>query len=167
MFACLIFFLRHLRGFQIGVVFLGAMTVTAAQELTQDLNAAIEQHRKGVLIVEAPPGTEVLVEQQRHEFWFGAALTSQAFGEGMREQDRQKYLSLFPTNFNAAVTENALKWHAMETRQGSVNYKTVDAILAWTDEHEIPLRGHNIFWGIPNRDRKSTRLNSSHANISY
>ena len=24
-----------------------------------------------------------------------------------------------------------------------------DAILDWTTEHEIPLRGHNIFWGVP------------------
>jgi GH35 family endo-1,4-beta-xylanase len=151
MFACLIFFLRRLRGFQLGVVFLGTMAVTAAQEPAPDLNAAIEQHRKGVLIVEAPPGTAVEVEQQRHEFWFGAALASQAFGEGMRPQDRQKYLSLFLTNFNAAVTENALKWLAMEPRQGSVNYKTVDAILAWTDEHQLPLRGHNVFWGISDR----------------
>jgi GH35 family endo-1,4-beta-xylanase len=27
----------------------------------------------------------------------------------------------------------------------------VDAILAWTEEHQLPLRGHNIYWGIPNR----------------
>jgi GH35 family endo-1,4-beta-xylanase len=27
----------------------------------------------------------------------------------------------------------------------------VDSILAWTDQNGIPLRGHNIFWGIPNR----------------
>ena len=137
------------RSFHVGVVFLGAITVAVVQEPAQDSNAAIEKHRKGILLVEAPPGTEVTVEQQRHEFWFGAALVSQAFGEDMRPEDRQTYLSLFLTNFNAAVTENALKWHSMEPRRGSVNYKTVDAILAWTDEHQIPLRGHNIFWGIP------------------
>ena len=142
---------HRLRDVHLVVVFLGAMAVAAAQETARDLDAAIEKHRKGVLIVEAPPGTEVVVEQQRHEFWFGAALASQAFGEGMRPEDRQKYLSLFLANFNAAVTENALKWHAMEPRRGSVNYKTVDAILAWTDEHQLPLRGHNIFWGTPDR----------------
>ena len=49
------------------------------------------------------------------------------------------------------MTENALKWHAMEPRQGQVDYSIVDAILQWTDQHEIPLRGHNIFWGVPNR----------------
>jgi endo-1,4-beta-xylanase len=93
----------------------------------------------------------VTVEQQRHEFWFGAALANQAFNGGMRLEDRQKYLGVFLTNFNAAVTENALKWQVMEPTQGSVNYKTVDAILTWTEVHHIPLRGHNIFWGIPDR----------------
>jgi GH35 family endo-1,4-beta-xylanase len=29
-----------------------------------------------------------------------------------------------------------------------VDYSIVDAILAWTDEHHIPLRGHNVYWGI-------------------
>ncbi len=29
-----------------------------------------------------------------------------------------------------------------------MNYSIVDAMLEWTDENEIPLRGHNLFWGI-------------------
>ncbi len=120
-----------------------------AQDTASDGNSAIDRHRKGLLVIQAPPGTEVSVEQQRHEFWFGAALASQAFGDRMEPADRQKYLSLFLTNFNAAVTENALKWHDMERNRGQVNYRTVDAILAWTHEHRVPLRGHNIFWGVP------------------
>jgi GH35 family endo-1,4-beta-xylanase len=38
----------------------------------------------------------------------------------------------------------------MERQRGQVNYTAPDAILKWTGEHGIPLRGHNIFWGIPN-----------------
>ena len=60
-----------------------------------------------------------------------------------------KYQQVFLENFNAAVTENALKWHAMEIKRGEVDYSIVDAILAWADEHKLPLRGHNIFWGVP------------------
>jgi GH35 family endo-1,4-beta-xylanase len=118
---------------------------------TRELDAAIAKQRQGTLIIEAAPNTEVTVEQVRHEFWFGAALANQAFGGRMRPEDRDQYLNVFLTNFNSAVTENALKWHDMEPRRDSVNYATVDAMLAWTDEHQIPLRGHNIFWGIPNR----------------
>lgn len=117
----------------------------------RDLDAAIAKQRQGTLIIEAAPNTEVTVEQLRHHFWFGAALANQVFSGRMKPEDCEQYLNVFLTNFNAAVTENALKWHDMEPRRGSVNYATVDAMLAWTDEHQIPLRGHNIYWGIPNR----------------
>ena len=115
-----------------------------------DLDEAIRKVRMGVLVVETSPGGVVRVEQLRHEFWFGAALSSHAFGNRMRPEERDQYLGAFLKNFNAAVTENALKWPAMEPRRGSVDYATVNAILAWTDQHEIPLRGHNVFWGVPN-----------------
>ncbi len=122
-----------------------------AQDSSQDLNAAIDRNRKGLLVIEARPGAKIIVEQQRHEFWFGAALANQAFDGGLSPADRDQYLRLFLTNFNSAVTENALKWHSMEQNRGKINYRTVDAILAWTDQNELPLRGHNIYWGIPNR----------------
>lgn len=118
-----------------------------ASETTDD--AAIREHRMGTLVVHAAPGATVKVEQMRHEFWFGAALASQAFNGTMPGADRARYEAAFLENFNAAVTENAVKWLAMEPEHGRVNYAVVDAILAWTDAHALPLRGHNIFWGIP------------------
>ena len=157
MFACPCSTFRRLSSFHLLIFLLGSTTVASSQAPAQDPDSSIEKYRKGVLIVEAPPGTEVVVEQQRHEFWFGAALANQAFDGGMRPEDREKYFSLFLTNFNSAVTENALKWHSMEPRRGSVNYKTVDAILAWTDEHHIPLRGHNIFGASPIECRIGSR----------
>jgi endo-1,4-beta-xylanase len=118
--------------------------------LGADLEKSIREVRMGTLVVEAAPGTEVRLEQLRHEFWFGAALANQAFSGWMNPADRDKYLATFLTHFNAAVTENALKWQSMEPRQGSVDYATVDAILAWTGRHQVPSRGHNVFWGVPN-----------------
>lgn len=116
-----------------------------------ELDDAIRRHRTGTLTVEAPPGAEVRVEQLRHEFWFGAALANQAFGGRMDPADRERYLATFLANFNSAVTENALKWHSMEPSRGQINYAPVDTMLAWTEQHRIPLRGHNVFWGIANR----------------
>ncbi len=115
------------------------------------LDEAIAQHRMGTLTVVAKPGQEVHVEQLRHEFWFGAAISSGPFGWRADSADAAKYKQVFLENFNAAVTEVALKWHAMETKQGEIDYSIVDAILDWTTEHQIPLRGHNIFWGVPDR----------------
>src|SRR5690606_26779660 len=43
---------------------------------------------------------------------------------------------------------NALKWASMEPRRGEVDYRVLDAILEWTEENNIPLRGHNLFWGV-------------------
>jgi GH35 family endo-1,4-beta-xylanase len=124
---------------------------TSGELEPEAIKAKIREHRMGELLVKARPGAEVHVEQLRHEFWFGAALSSGAFSGRMSAEDQRMYEQTFLANFNAAVTENALKWHDMEREPGQVNYAIVDAILAWTDRYEIPLRGHNIFWGIPNR----------------
>ena len=141
---------RILNGLVLAVV-LGCCHPGLLHAAGSDLDEAIRKARMGTLVIEAAPGAEVRVEQLRHEFWFGAALASQMFGGRTNSEDAAQYKKVFLENFNAAVTEIALKWHAMEPRQGQVDYSIVDAILQWTDQHEIPLRGHNIFWGIPNR----------------
>jgi GH35 family endo-1,4-beta-xylanase len=112
---------------------------------------SIRAVRQGELVVETRPGSEVQVEQLRHEFWFGAALANQAFNGRLGAENTAKYRQVFLENFNAAVTENALKWPEMEPQPGRLNDATVDAMLEWTARHQLPLRGHNIFWGIPNR----------------
>lgn len=120
----------------------------ARASVADDDLAAIRRHRRGTLIVQAAPGTPVRIEQTRHEFWFGAALASQAFDGRMAAADATRYKQVFLENFNAAVPENALKWLAMEPRRGKVDYAAVDAILAWTEQHQLPMRGHNIYWGV-------------------
>jgi endo-1,4-beta-xylanase len=133
-----------------GVAF-SSCFVASLNARESDLDEAILQHRMGTLVVQAEPGAEVRVEQLRHEFWFGAALASQMFSGRAGHEGAAQYQRVFLENFNAAVTENALKWPAMERRQGEVDYSTVDSILKWTDQHDIPLRGHNVFWGVSNR----------------
>jgi GH35 family endo-1,4-beta-xylanase len=113
------------------------------------INESIAKYRKGELIVKSKPGDKVVVEQMRHEFWFGCAITNSIIGSSMPENDLIQYKEKFLKNFNSAVTENALKWGNMERQKGVVNYTIVDGILKWTEENHIPLRGHNLFWGIP------------------
>lgn len=114
-----------------------------------DLNQSIAQHRMGMLIVHATPGASIRVEQIRHEFWFGAALSNGIFRPGNTSSDALKYKEVFLENFNSAVTENAVKWYSMERQRGAVDYSIVDSILEWTSKNDIPLRGHNLFWGTP------------------
>ena len=122
--------------------------LSAYNGLAQDLNKDIERYRKGDLVIKAKPGARVTVEQVKHKFWFGAAITNHFVDGNMSPADKSQFEQKFLENFNAAVTENAVKWLSMESEQGKVNYSVVDSMLAWSERHHIPLRGHNIFWGI-------------------
>jgi endo-1,4-beta-xylanase len=125
------------------------MTQTNAQYSA--INESISKLRKGELSVKAKRGDKVSIEQLSHEFWFGCAISNGLVGTSWSENDKKQYKEKFLANFNSAVTENALKWIDMERQKGAVNYTVVDEILKWTEENHIPLRGHNIFWGIPGR----------------
>jgi GH35 family endo-1,4-beta-xylanase len=122
---------------------------TAQAQETDELDRAIQKHRTGVIVIKTEPNTIVKVEQLRHEFWFGAAISDGIFNGSASAEDVKMYKEKFLKHFNSAVTENAVKWGNMEREQGIVNFATTDNILAWTDAHDIPLRGHNIYWGIP------------------
>ena len=113
-----------------------------------NLADSIEKYRTGVIIVKTDPKTSVELEQQKHEFWFGSAVTSAAFNGNLSEQDADMYKQKFIKNFNVGVTASSLKWHHMEPEKGKVNFLTTDNILAWADENHLPLRGHNLYWGI-------------------
>jgi len=126
----------------------GAPLVGAADA---DLDTAIARERMGTLRIHAAPGAQVSVEQLRHEFWFGATLPTGIFTGHNSPEDIARFQETFLANFNAGVIEGAFKWHEMEPRRGQVSYTIVDDMLQWADAHDIPIRGHCIFWGIPNR----------------
>ena len=131
---------------------LAAVTVLMSIEALAQypgISEDIAKHRKGMLIVKANPADRIVVEQLRHEFWFGAAISNSLAGGRWSADDLEKYKTHFLENFNAAVTENAVKWASMEREKGKVTYEAVDGILKWAEENNIPLRGHNLFWGIP------------------
>ena len=44
------------------------------------INDSIAKYRKGELIVKAKRGSQVTVEQLRHEFWFGCAIPNSLAG---------------------------------------------------------------------------------------
>jgi endo-1,4-beta-xylanase len=111
---------------------------------------SIDHIRKGTILIKGEPGTAVYVEQLKHEFWFGCAISSNVFSENSRmsETDIKMYKQKFLENFNSAVTENAVKWGSMERKRGKIDYYTADHILDWTEENNLPCRGHNLYWGI-------------------
>lgn len=116
---------------------------------TSETEKSIDKIRKGEIIIKARPGAKVKVEQTAHEFWFGCAIPNSFADGSMPETDKKQFREKFLQNFNSAVTENAVKWGTMERRKGEIDYSVIDVILKWTEENNIPLRGHNLFWGIP------------------
>ena len=128
----------------VSLILLAYSPYTSAQY--PGINDSIAKYRKGELIIKAKKGSKVTVEQMRHEFWFGCAIPN-SFPGNMSENNLKLFKEHFLQYFNCAVTENAVKWMYMERNKGEVNYDIVDAILKWCDENDIPVRGHNIFWG--------------------
>lgn len=122
--------------------------VTPGGTQLDELNKNIDKHRKGTITVKARAGAKVEIEQLSHEFWFGCAIPDGVFNDRTPESDREMFKQKFLENFNSAVTENAVKWPNMEPRKGEVNYAVVDAMLEWCDANNMPLRAHNLFWGI-------------------
>jgi len=118
------------------------------QSKLNEIDRSIAALRKGELTVKAKGGEQITIEQISHQFWFGCAIANNPFNGSMPEEETKQYKEKFLANFNAAVTENAVKWGNMEREKGQVNYSLVDNILEWTTENKIPLRGHNVFWGI-------------------
>ncbi|MCU0363839.1 MAG: endo-1,4-beta-xylanase [Bacteroidales bacterium] len=112
------------------------------------ISDSIAKYRKGTITVKAKKGDRIVIEQLSHEFWFGCAISNSAGSGRMNETDLKNYRGKFLENFNSAVTENAVKWGDMERSKGEVNYSVIDGILSWTEASGIPLRGHNLFWGI-------------------
>ena len=109
-------------------------------------------HRKGTLVVHAQPGQHVVVEQTRHAFPFGTALSRNAFNGKMDPADRDLYFKTLLDNFNSAVHENALKWPQMqESAERSADFATADRMLGWCEAHGLGMRGHTVLWAKGHR----------------
>jgi endo-1,4-beta-xylanase len=121
-----------------------------SEKITQSaINARIAEIRMGDIIVKTEPDADVKVEQVRHEFLFGTAITdnlAEKAENAMSPEDRKMFLKILEENFNYAVHENALKWYDTEVEYKVVDYYLADRIYELCKERNIPMRGHCIFW---------------------
>ncbi|GER43610.1 glycosyl hydrolase family 10 protein /carbohydrate-binding domain-containing protein [Striga asiatica] len=62
--------------------------------------------------------------------------------------DNEDFVKFFTANFNWAVFGNELKWYWTEPQKDKFNYRDADEILALCESHNIPCRGHCIFWEV-------------------
>lgn len=140
----------------VAVVFFWALEARAESQISASLKdeaiqSRICKNRMGELIIKTSPGAQVKVEQLRHKFWFGTAISNSMIPGGysrrMSREDRTKYQEVLAANFNSAVHENALKWHNCErSATGGFDYSVAEGIYRWCAANDISMRGHCIFW---------------------
>lgn len=93
-------------------------------------------------------GAAIKIQQLRHHFEFGTALSTKLFKSTVAPELQGKYLKTAKQLFNASVHENALKWYATEPIRGQVNYADADRILDWSQTSRLKMRGHTLFWEV-------------------
>jgi GH35 family endo-1,4-beta-xylanase len=108
------------------------------------------KHRMATLVVKTGAGASVAVKQQKHEFWFGTAISSRMFTGRVSAADKKKYLEVLKENFNSAVHENAMKWYSTEKSKGKITYKNADVMVQWCMDNGLRVRGHCVFWAVDN-----------------
>src|SRR5699024_12026704 len=65
------------------------------------------------------------------------------------------------------LTRGTTKEHFIRATLESLAYQTKDVVNAMVADSEIPVKSLRVDGGAVKKDRKSTRLNSSHVSISY
>lgn len=72
---------------------------------------------------------------------FGTAISA-----GPNQFGDAAYRALVERECNLIAAENEMKWQAIEPLKGQLHFQAPDALLAWASEHDIAMRGHNLFW---------------------
>ncbi|MED6134116.1 hypothetical protein PIB30_034431 [Stylosanthes scabra] len=84
-------------------------------------------------------GARVSIKQNKCDFPFGC-------GMNFHILTSRKYQKWFASRFKFTTFTNAMKWYSTEEIQGQENYNIADAMMNFTKENGISVRGHNIFW---------------------
>ncbi|XP_039068611.1 endo-1,4-beta-xylanase 5-like isoform X2 [Hibiscus syriacus] len=56
------------------------------------------------------------------------------------------YRRWFASRFKVTSFTNEMKWYSTEKIRGKENYTVADAMVKFTEQNGISIRGHNVFW---------------------
>ncbi|KAK7390979.1 hypothetical protein VNO78_19238 [Psophocarpus tetragonolobus] len=87
-------------------------------------------------------GATVMAKPVKLNFPFGCGMNHYI----LTNKDYQRW---FVSRFKFTTFTNEMKWYSTEKKQGEENYTISDAMMKFTKEHGISVRGHNIFWDDP------------------
>ncbi|KAI9075693.1 hypothetical protein K1719_042309 [Acacia pycnantha] len=113
---------------------------------------SIEKTRKKKVMIQAVDergkplsNASILFEQKKPSFPFGSAINKNILYN-------KAYQNWFTSKgFTVTVFENEMKWYSTESTQGNEDYSVADAMLQFSMQHNIPVRGHNILWDDPSQ----------------
>lgn len=87
--------------------------------------------------------TTISIKQTRSSFPFGCSINKNML-------TNTAYKNWFTSRpFTVTTFENEMKWYSTETSQGKEDYSVSDALLEFAKQHNIAVRGHNVFWDDP------------------
>ncbi|KAF7827513.1 endo-1,4-beta-xylanase 5-like [Senna tora] len=112
---------------------------------------SIEKARKKKVLIQAIdaqgnplPNATLSLVQTRSGFPFGSGISRHILTNAA-------YQNWFTSrNFTATVFGDEMKWYSTEYARGTEDYSASDAMLKFAQQHNIAVRGHNIFWDDPN-----------------
>ncbi|KAH9655658.1 GH10 domain-containing protein [Citrus sinensis] len=84
----------------------------------------------------------ISIEQKQLQFPFGCAINKNIL-------TNTAYQNWFTSRFKVTAFEDEMKWYSTEASPGREDYSASDAMLQFAKNHNIAVRGHNIFWDDP------------------
>ncbi|KAK4788408.1 hypothetical protein SAY86_019727 [Trapa natans] len=116
------------------------------QEWKSQQDLSIEKNRKRRVRLQVTrrngtglEGAKVSIKQVRAGFPLGCGMNYHIL-------ESEPYQRWFASRFQVTTFTNEMKWYSTEKRRGLENYTTADAMVQFAKEHNISIRGHNIFW---------------------
>ncbi|XP_008455522.2 endo-1,4-beta-xylanase 5-like [Cucumis melo] len=110
---------------------------------------AIEKYRKRTVKIQVLnkegyplPNVTISLGQWRPGFPVGCAINRNIL-------NNFPYQNWFLSRFTTTTFENEMKWYSNEQTRGHVDYSVSDAMIYFTKQHNIAVRGHNVFWNDP------------------
>ena len=63
------------------------------------------------------------------------------------------------------IIANNMKWHSTEPTQGKEDYSVADSMMQLMKQHNILVRGHNIFWDDLDSNQAGFRLSNQNIRV--
>lgn len=85
----------------------------------------------------------IIIQQKAPGFPFGVAINKNILAN-------TAYRNWFTSKpFKVTTFEDEMKWYTTEPYRGQEDYSAADALVQFAKQHQIAVRGHNVFWEDP------------------